>query len=168
MALTSGLSEGLGILGLFADALLPASLALYTDSNAGRQTCCRTGVERVKHLDVRYLLIQLLLKQRQFELRRIPGVENPADVLTKNVSREVIEKLRTALHLVPTALLINMLSSKTERRSLGRELAILSCTSMWSNTNRNSMSLRQPGGPSTAGRHLFPDASGRRKVILIA
>ena len=167
MALTSGLSEGLGILGLFADALLPASLALYTDSNAGRQTCCRTGIGRVKHLDVRYLLIQLLLKQRQFELRRNPGVENPADVLTKNVSREVIEKLRPALHLQPTALLINMLSSKTER-SLGRELAILSCTSMWSNTNRNSMSLRQPDGPSTAGRHLFPDASGRRKVILIA
>ena len=131
MALTTGLSEGLGLVGLCSDALLPASLVLLTDSNAGRQICNRTGTGRVKHLDARCLLIQLLLRQRQVEIRRVPGIENPADILTKNVSSAVIDRLRSKLHLAAIGTVVAMLCTKKLKKEAGKEQSILAATMAW-------------------------------------
>jgi len=131
MSLTTGLSEGLGLLGLMSGCLLPASLTILTDSNAGRQTCHRTGVGRVKHLDIRYLTVQLLLRQKQFELQRVPGVDNPSDLLTKNVSRQVLERLRSGLHLVPVDREVGMLTSRASKRQVGKEAMVLAATLAW-------------------------------------
>ena len=44
-----------------------------------------------KHIEVRYHWLRLVVEQQSFELLKIHTDENPADVLTKVVSREKLK-----------------------------------------------------------------------------
>ena len=46
---------------------------------------------RSKHIEVRYNLLRLIVEQQLFELEKIHTNENPADMLTKDVSREKLK-----------------------------------------------------------------------------
>ena len=46
---------------------------------------------RSKHIEVRYNWLRLVIEQQSFELEKIHIDENPADMLTKVVSREKIK-----------------------------------------------------------------------------
>ena len=46
---------------------------------------------RSKHIDVRYNWLRLVVEQQLFELEKIHTDENPADMLTKVVSREKLK-----------------------------------------------------------------------------
>ena len=52
---------------------------------------------RSKHIEVRYHWLRLVVEQQSFELEKIHTDENPADMLTKVVSRE---KLKLCVGLV--------------------------------------------------------------------
>ena len=52
---------------------------------------------RSKHIEVRYNWLRLVIEQQIFELEKIHTDENPADMLTKVVSRE---KLKLCVGLV--------------------------------------------------------------------
>ena len=52
---------------------------------------------RSKHIEVRYNWLRLVIEQQSFELEKIHIDENPADMLTKVVSRE---KLKLCVGLV--------------------------------------------------------------------
>jgi hypothetical protein len=93
--------------------------------------CHRTGVGRVKHLDVRFLLVQLLLRQKQFEIRRVPGTANPSDLLTKNVSREVLERLRSGLYPKENSNVGALLRTKRQKRRAGLENTVLHTSALW-------------------------------------
>ena len=49
-----------------------------------------------KHIEVRYHWLRLVVEQQSFELEKIHTDENPADMLTKVVSREKL-KFRVGL-----------------------------------------------------------------------
>ena len=46
---------------------------------------------RSKHIEVRYHWLRLVVEQQSFELEKIHIDENPADMLTKVVSREKLK-----------------------------------------------------------------------------
>ena len=46
---------------------------------------------RSKHIEVRYNWLRLVIEQQIFELEKIHTDENPADMLTKVVSREKLK-----------------------------------------------------------------------------
>ena len=46
---------------------------------------------RSKHIEVRYHWLRLVVEQQSFELEKIHTDENPADMLTKVVSREKLK-----------------------------------------------------------------------------
>ena len=46
---------------------------------------------RLKHIEVRYNWMRLVVEQQSFELERIHTDENPANMLTKVVSREKLK-----------------------------------------------------------------------------
>ena len=46
---------------------------------------------RSKHIEVRYNWLRLIVEQQLFELENIHTNENPADMLTKVVSREKLQ-----------------------------------------------------------------------------
>jgi hypothetical protein len=46
----------------------------------------------MKHLDVETLWLQEVVKNKEVELNKIAGEENMADLLTKHLSRAVLER----------------------------------------------------------------------------
>ena len=54
----------------------------------------RTGLGKVRHMEVSYLWVQQALKDKKFMLKKIPGLINPGDILTKPLSSaEMVPKL---------------------------------------------------------------------------
>ena len=67
---------------------------LYIDSSSSRQLISRKGLGKARHLDVSLLWIQ---KMKNVLVKAIKGVDNPADLGTKALSRDKIKKYLRAL-----------------------------------------------------------------------
>jgi hypothetical protein len=76
-------SESLGIQALAADLGWHLKVRLWVDSTAAKSIASRTGLGRVRHLEVRFLWLQEVVRKGRLMLRKIPGEKNPADILTK-------------------------------------------------------------------------------------
>ena len=76
-------------------------------------------------------MVQLLLRQHQFVIQRVPGVVNPADIMTKNVTKAVLDHLRSKLHLASIGTSVAMLCTKKLKKEAGKEQSILAATMAW-------------------------------------
>ena len=76
-----------------------ARLAVMADSSAAIGICRRTGIGRVRHLAVGQLWVQEKVRSGSFSLVKHPGTANPADILTKAVARDLIERHVAAMGL---------------------------------------------------------------------
>ena len=56
---------------------------LGTDSSAARQFVSRQGLGKMKHLEIRDMWLQKEVRDGKVEVSKIPGEENPADLMTK-------------------------------------------------------------------------------------
>ncbi len=52
-------------------------LVEHVDSAAANAITSRSGVDRVRHLEVKTLWIQAALRDGRFVLKKVPGTENP-------------------------------------------------------------------------------------------
>ncbi len=84
-ALTKAAAEGLGVQSVAADLGYPLSLRVWVESTAARAVASRTGLGKVRHLEVRYLWVQEALKGGRLQVKKVAGVDNPADVATKGL-----------------------------------------------------------------------------------
>ena len=75
--------EGLGVQSLARDLGWELDIILWVDSSAAKSMASRKGVGKVRHVHVRELWLQDAVRQQRLCLRKVPGVSNPADVLTK-------------------------------------------------------------------------------------
>ena len=71
-----------------------------TDAAAAVGICRRRGLGKIRHLATADLWIQDRIKKGEFELLRVPGVSNPADILTKHVDRTILDKHIGTMNLV--------------------------------------------------------------------
>ena len=72
---------------------------IHTDATAAIGICRRRGLGKMRHLAVSDLWIQDRLKKKDFTLTKVLGADNPADLLTKHVSRELMLKHMEAMNL---------------------------------------------------------------------
>ena len=72
---------------------------MYSDSTAGRGMCQRTGVGKVRHLELRFLWIQERLRLKAFRLNKETTEEMTADILTKYCEWSKIEQHCATLSL---------------------------------------------------------------------
>ena len=91
-ALIKAAAEGLGMVALAADLGWEMGLRLHVDSNTAKAIVARLGVGRVRHMEVRYLWAQEAYRCKRFEVRKIAGEANPADILTKPMSAQEMEE----------------------------------------------------------------------------
>ena len=86
-AAIKGASEGLGLLAGCADlgswTTGAVSLRVLTNSSACKGIFQRTGLGKIRHIDVAILWLQDLVRKGKIQMSRIPGKENTADLLTK-------------------------------------------------------------------------------------
>ena len=76
-------SEALGAQALAADLGWTWKIRLWVDSSAAKSMASRMGLGRVRHLEVRFLWLQEVVRIGRLMIRKIAGERNPADVLTK-------------------------------------------------------------------------------------
>ena len=67
-------------------------LQVHTDSAAAIGIASRTGLGKLRHLQVHLLWVQQHVRNKVFKLLKVPGKENPADLLTKHLAQEDICK----------------------------------------------------------------------------
>ena len=91
-AATKGMSEGLGLQSMCADMGIYMKVRVRTDSDACRGTYHRSGLGRLKHLEVEALWVQEVIAKERLELTRVNREENPADCLTKYVPQAEMQK----------------------------------------------------------------------------
>ena len=80
----------LGLQALFADLGIHLNIEIFTDAIAAIGICRRRGLDKIRHLHASDLWIQDRLHRGDFALTKIPGNDNPADMLTKHVSRDIM------------------------------------------------------------------------------
>ena len=68
---------------LMSDIGITIPARVWTDSSAAMGICGRQGLGKLRHIECHTLWVQQRLRQKYFELRRIRGVINPADLFTK-------------------------------------------------------------------------------------
>ena len=91
-AAVKGAGEGLGFqagcvdLGLWAEGRATVRVLVLTDSSTCKGICQRTGLGKVRHIDVALLWLQDLVRKGRICVRKVAGKDNPADLLTKYLS----------------------------------------------------------------------------------
>ena len=94
--LVKGTTEALCIQSWGRDLGLEMKVRMHADSAAAIGMCHRRGIGRVRHLEVGQLWVREGLRRGDFELYKVLGSQNPADILTKAVSRDDLDRhLRT-------------------------------------------------------------------------
>ena len=70
---------------------------LYADSTAALGMCKRKGAGKMRHININTLWIQDVQDSENVEFQKILGTENPADLMTKYLSRDVLNGHMTKL-----------------------------------------------------------------------
>ena len=85
-------AEALGLQSLGADLGLTVDIRVYADSAAAIGICRWSGIGRVRHLAVGQLWVQEKIRSGAVALFKVPGGVNPADLLTKFMLRELMDR----------------------------------------------------------------------------
>ena len=85
-----GASIALGLQSIAKDLGISLVVEVLTDATAAIGICRRRGLGKIRHLHVADLWVQDRVKRGDFALTKIAGSDNPADILTKHVPRDVM------------------------------------------------------------------------------
>ena len=82
-AACSGAEELLGFRAVYEFIGYSVSMTLQTDSSAEKGISQRLGLGRVKHLEIRSLWLQSVVRDNQITIEKVLGTENCADLGSK-------------------------------------------------------------------------------------
>jgi len=92
-AVARGVVEGLGLQSVLRDFGVHLIIRIRSDATAAIGMCRRLGLGRVRRLATADLWVQQRVRSGEVTLGKLPGTENPADALTKNVPGMTLEYL---------------------------------------------------------------------------
>ena len=81
-AMATAASDGLGAKAVSSDFGTPTDVFLHADASAAIGVAQRKGLGRIRHLDTQALWIQDAVREKRSTLLKVPGAENPADLMT--------------------------------------------------------------------------------------
>ena len=85
-AIVEGVTRAKGLVNLandFGFEEMSAVVKLGTDSSAAKSFVSRRSLGRMRHLDIRDLWLQKEVAEGNVEVFKTPGLDNPADLMTK-------------------------------------------------------------------------------------
>ena len=86
-----GSAELLGIRGAISDFGVESIGVVYADSSAARAIANRKGAGKLRHINISTLWIQEKQDLHHLEMGKASGNQNPADLMTKYLTRTVID-----------------------------------------------------------------------------
>ena len=72
---------------------------VLSDSSAARGMCQRHGTGKVRHLDMRFMWIQQVIRDKEVLLKAVPTDDNLSDMGTKNLPSDKLEKFKLLIGL---------------------------------------------------------------------
>lgn len=86
-------TEGLGMITLLGDVgLAGAKVRVGMDASAAIGMAQRTGLNKMRHIEVDVLWLQEQTARRMLPISKIPRPRNPSDLCTKNVNVALMER----------------------------------------------------------------------------
>ena len=99
-AIVKAATQVMGILSMAENFTMPAEATAHTDSSSALSICHRRGLGgKTRHIRVRHLWVQEAVAKKDFQLRKVLGTNNPADLMTKHLSQEDIGRHIEAINL---------------------------------------------------------------------
>eukprot|EP00438_Fugacium_kawagutii_P020509 Skav212686 [mRNA] locus=scaffold1930:133681:135171:+ [translate_table: standard] len=95
-AIGTGCQEALFIRNFIKEAFNhnKLNIRIHTDSSAGKSMASRQGVsKKAKYIELKFMFIQNLVQAGIVSIHKIPGKDNPSDILTKYITAEVLRWL---------------------------------------------------------------------------
>ena len=77
---------------MLAELGIEVSINVHTDSSTAKSISLRKGAGKIRHIETNQLWLQDKVKEKIISVKKIGTEENPADLFTKHLSREVIDK----------------------------------------------------------------------------
>ena len=100
-AVTKATAEGMGVQAVLQDFGFAVKLEVHSDATAAIGICKRQGLGRVRHLATADLWIQQKVRAKAVKLFKLPGKENPSDMMTKYKSSPELGKFLKMLGVAP-------------------------------------------------------------------
>ena len=97
--ISKGAAQGLGLQSIARDLGIELALRIMSDATAAIGISRRRGLGKVRHLATADLWMQDRIRKGDFALEKILGADNPSDMLTKHVNRDLISKHMVTLGL---------------------------------------------------------------------
>ena len=92
-ALVKAATQVLGVMSMAQDLAMPADATVHTDSSSALSICFRRGLGgKTRHIRVRHLWLQEAVATKYFQIKKILGTNNPADLMTKHASQDEIRR----------------------------------------------------------------------------
>ena len=88
--IVKGSSNALGITGMLRDMGIEAGVEINTDSSAAKGMANRRGLGKVRHIELTELWVQDQVARGKIRIRKISGVDNVSDSLTKHSTSDRI------------------------------------------------------------------------------
>ena len=92
-AIVTGAAEALAVQALAEEMGWKMSLKEHTDSSAAKAVASRRGLVKLRHIELKYLWVQEMVQDQRIVIKKINGLENPADCLTKPKDFKCFEPL---------------------------------------------------------------------------
>ena len=96
-AVTKAAAEALGVQSVLSDFGVTVKLEIHSDATAAIGICKRQGLGRVRHLATADLWVQQRVRSKDLKLFKLPGKENPSDLMTKYKSGPEASKFLSML-----------------------------------------------------------------------
>ena len=84
--------ESIGLISLTRELGQDMRARLLVDASAALGVAQRLGVGKIRHLQTGALWLQEQELRKVMTLTKVPGADNRADIATKNVNREILER----------------------------------------------------------------------------
>ena len=97
-AVNRAAQEARGLKSISEDLGMKLEITMEIDAKATMGMVARTGLGKMRHLAVAELWLQDAVRTGRVKIRKVSGKENTADMLTKHIGREDIEKYMKELN----------------------------------------------------------------------
>ena len=85
-------AEIIGVGSMAADLGADLKVLMHADSSAAIAIAKRRGAGKLRHINIGLLWIQERTESEEITIKKVKGVSNPSDMMTKAVIREKLEK----------------------------------------------------------------------------
>jgi len=96
-AVYAGLSEALLAQNVLSELGVPVKIRVHCDSSACRSMLARTGLGRMKHMELKWLWCQDLHRKKVFTMHKVESARNTSDIFTKHLDSTLFHQHATTL-----------------------------------------------------------------------